>query len=156
MLEKGEKTFSWNSDARRLEPARSADEREHRRPQVEKRKATTKQESTPIEDGWRIAPRQIKKRCQNNSFETAFFNLPKRGFRQHVFLMVVGGGLPSLRSRTSRCAVDPGVSSPASRCAAHGIRHDLHAHLKQKSISCEMLCFFKWWWEVDSNHRKRC
>ena len=55
--------------------------------------------------------------------------------------MVVGGGLPSLRSRTSRCAVDPGVSSPASRCAAHGIRHDLHAHLKQKSISCEMLCF---------------
>ena len=61
MLEKGEKTGTAVSlRLASLRAAHSADEREHRRPQVEKRKATTIQESTPIEDGWRIAPRQIK------------------------------------------------------------------------------------------------
>ena len=40
--------WRWEVDST---AALCADEREHRRPQVEKRKATTRPESTPIEDG---------------------------------------------------------------------------------------------------------
>jgi hypothetical protein len=59
--------------------------REHRRPQVEKRKATTHKESTPIARWGARSARQIKKRCQNGCFETAWIYLSGSGFRKYFF-----------------------------------------------------------------------
>jgi hypothetical protein len=78
----------------------NASVREHRSPQGEKRKATTKKEyTTHRKMGKREARREIKKTLSKPCFETAFILFAGSVFR-------------------------------------HG--------------------FLKWWWEVDSNHRKRC
>ena len=75
-----------------------ASEREHRRPQGEKRRATTQKESTPIAR-WGAKHTENQKRCQNRVLKQRLFYLPESGFQQPIS---------------------------------------------------------KWWWEVDSNHRKRC
>ena len=71
--------------------AHRADEREHRRPQVEKRKATTSRNTLPSQDGG-ATRRDKEKTLSKQSFETAYFYLSKSVFRQHIFKMVVGGG----------------------------------------------------------------
>ena len=71
--------------------AHRADEREHRRPQVEKRKATTSRNTLPSQDGG-ASRRDKEKTLSKQSFETAYFYLSKSVFRQHVLKMVVGGG----------------------------------------------------------------
>ena len=69
--------------------ARSADEHEHRRPQVAKRNATTNKESTPIARWEREARREMKKRSQNNVLKLRIFLFSRMsGFR----LFVDGGG----------------------------------------------------------------
>ena len=41
--------------------------------------------------------------------------------------------------------------------AFHGFRRDLpQPSENKKSTSLEVLIIFKWWWEMDSNHRRQC
>ena len=47
------------------------------------------------------------------------FCVPFKELKDLVRMGVVGDGLPSLRSRTSLCAVEPDISTPSSLRAAH-------------------------------------
>ena len=77
-----------------------------------------------------------------------------------VFEMVVGDGLPcgfacAKSSRTSLRAVEPDVSTPRhfmpyTACAVISSPHCKKKHPVRGAL------FLKWWWEMDSNHRKLC
>ena len=135
--------------------ARSADEHEHRRPQVAKRNATTNKESTPIVRWEREARREIKKRCQNECFETAYFYLPESGFRANDLSNGGGRWIALAYARAHRFALSNQVFR-LQQCFALSGFAVLSNHLKIKNAPVEVRFVFKWWWEVDSNHRKRC
>ena len=134
--------------------AHRADEREHRRPQVEKRKATTSRNTLPSQDGG-ATRRDKEKTLSKQSFETAYFYFPESGFQQHFFKMVVGGGLPSLTLAhiASRCRTRCFDSNNASHCPASP---SSTSHLKTKNAPCaRRVMFLRWWWEVDSTAAHR-
>ena len=76
--------------------------------------------------------------------------------------MMVGDGLPcgfacAKSSRTSLCDVEPDGATPRHFMPFTAFAVISRNPLKiKKSTSLEVLIIFKWWWEMDSNHRRQC